>query len=488
MISWMQKHNKYLIVTIWIATIAFIGAGFVGWGSYQYGSKASSIAQVGDIEIKQAKLDMSYRNIYQQYNQMLQGKLDDKKAKEMGLIKQAFGSLVTQAQLLNLAQEFGIIVSDTEVYNKIASIPSFQTNNKLDEKIYRSYLTSQRLKAKDFEAIIRDEATIEKLFSLLGSTILPYEEQVLKSAVSVSDKISYIVLSENDINLTISENNVKTFWEKNKASYITTKKYKMDILWTESKDTEVTEKEISDHYTQNSFNYVDNTGKQQLLDEARESVTNDIKMKKSKKNAQKQYIAYKKGKIEKNETVEVDIDNKLFSELIWKEIKISNVNDIMKPKAVNDRYATIKVIEIIEPREMNFEEAKEQATVAFNEEKTTELLAKLAQEKFDNFDDNSSITSPYISLDTSDNLNLLEKEESLQFIQKLFTSQERSGIIQVMNKSIVYKIIDQKITSDNKSENFPIEAMNQIKKQDFESNLIERMGKKYKTQVFVEGL
>jgi len=488
MISWMQKHNKYLIVTIWIATIAFIGAGFVGWGSYQYGSKASSIAQVGDIEIKQAKLDMSYRNIYQQYNQMLQGKLDDKKAKEMGLIKQAFGSLVTQAQLLNLAQEFGIIVSDTEVYNKIASIPSFQTNNKLDEKIYRSYLTSQRLKAKDFEAIIRDEATIEKLFSLLGSTILPYEEQVLKSAVSVSDKISYIVLSENDINLTISENDVKTFWEKNKASYITTKKYKMDILWTESKDTEVTEKEISDHYAQNSFNYVDNTGKQQLLDEAKESVINDIKMKKSKKNAQKQYIAYKKGKIEKNETVEVDIDNKLFSELIWKEIKISNVNDIMKPKAVNDRYATIKVIEIIEPREMNFEEAKEQATVAFNEEKTTELLAKLAQEKFDNFDDNSSITSPYISLDTSDNLNLLEKEESLQFIQKLFTSQERSGIIQVMNKSIVYKIIDQKITSDNKSENFPIEAMNQIKKQDFESNLIERMGKKYKTQVFVEGL
>jgi peptidyl-prolyl cis-trans isomerase D len=52
MISWMQKHNKYLIVTIWIATIAFIGAGFVGWGSYSYGSKVSAIAQVGDVDIK----------------------------------------------------------------------------------------------------------------------------------------------------------------------------------------------------------------------------------------------------------------------------------------------------------------------------------------------------------------------------------------------------------------------------------------------------
>ena len=49
MISWMQKHNKYLVWTIWIATIAFIGAGFVGWGSYSFGSKAGNVAKVGDV-------------------------------------------------------------------------------------------------------------------------------------------------------------------------------------------------------------------------------------------------------------------------------------------------------------------------------------------------------------------------------------------------------------------------------------------------------
>ena len=34
MITWMQKHRKYLVVTIWVSTIAFVGAGFVGWGAY----------------------------------------------------------------------------------------------------------------------------------------------------------------------------------------------------------------------------------------------------------------------------------------------------------------------------------------------------------------------------------------------------------------------------------------------------------------------
>ena len=52
MITWMQKHKKYLVVTIWVSTIAFVGAGFVGWGAYDFNkSRATSIAKVGNIDI-----------------------------------------------------------------------------------------------------------------------------------------------------------------------------------------------------------------------------------------------------------------------------------------------------------------------------------------------------------------------------------------------------------------------------------------------------
>ena len=45
MIAWMQKHNKYLVVTIWIATIAFIGAGFViGLGTIGPGTGIGFVA------------------------------------------------------------------------------------------------------------------------------------------------------------------------------------------------------------------------------------------------------------------------------------------------------------------------------------------------------------------------------------------------------------------------------------------------------------
>ncbi len=143
MISWMQKHNKYLVWTIWVATIAFIGAGFVGWGSYSFGSKAGNVAKVGDIEIKQTKLNMVYSNIYNQYNQAMQGTLDDKKAQEMGLIKQAFARLATQAKILNFAKDLGIIVSDTEVAQKLQTLRAFQKDGVFVKEIYDGYLKSQ---------------------------------------------------------------------------------------------------------------------------------------------------------------------------------------------------------------------------------------------------------------------------------------------------------------------------------------------------------
>jgi len=293
-ISWMQKHNKYLVITIWIATIAFIGAGFVGWGTYQYGSKSGTIAKVGDVEIKQAKFDMAYGNLYQQYNQMLQGKLDEKKAKEMGLLRQAFNSLVTQAELLNLANEYGIIVSDEELAQKLASIPAFQNKGKFDKTIYEAYLKNRRVKAKTFESVIRDETVIEKLLSLLESEAMPFEKEVVSSAFRIADKIAYKVLGSNDVNLSMDEERLKKYWETHKSDYMTPQKYIMDILWTESRDTNVTEKEIQEFYAQNSFNYLDDNGSQLQLSDIRARVETDLKLKKTKKQAQKQYIAFKK--------------------------------------------------------------------------------------------------------------------------------------------------------------------------------------------------
>ena len=65
MITWMQKHKKYLVVTIWVSTIAFVGAGFVGWGAYDMNtSRAKSVAKVGSRDISISQFQQKYSTIY----------------------------------------------------------------------------------------------------------------------------------------------------------------------------------------------------------------------------------------------------------------------------------------------------------------------------------------------------------------------------------------------------------------------------------------
>jgi peptidyl-prolyl cis-trans isomerase D len=489
MISWMQKHNKYLVWTIWVATIAFIGAGFVGWGSYDFGSKAGNVAKVGTIEIPQTKLNMVYSNIYGQYNQMMQGKLDDKKAKEMGLVQQAFATLNTQAKILNFAKDAGIIVSDKEVADKLEEIKAFQKDGMFNKEIYTAYLKNQRLKAKVFEATLREEMVINKTLALLDIESLPFEEETISAAMSAADKLMYKVLTPSDVNFTVNDTELKSYWETQKENFMTKKEYTLSVVWTSSNDTTITDDELKTFYETNSFNYTDANGKQLTFDEAKEKTTRDLKLKKTKKSAQKNYIAFKKGKLESSEILTLSLNDPKLTKEIWSEIQQKTTGDILKPKVVTDQYITIKIDKIKEPETMTFEEAKKDVTEMYTVQAKKEALLTLAESTLKNLDKTDATVSEFISLEKHDNLKPLNSEESLQFLQKLFTSSKEKGIISVLDKVIVYNIIEQKfLPMDENKTSLVKGTVNQIKKRTFESNLIKMLDKKYPTEVYMEGL
>ncbi len=489
MISWMQKHNKYLVWTIWVATIAFIGAGFVGWGSYSFGSKAGNVAKVGEVEIKQAKLNMAYSSLYNQYNQAMQGTLDDKKAKEMGLIQQAFARLATQAKILNFAIDTGIVVSDAEVANRLENIPSFQKEGVFNREIYDGYLRSQRLKAKAFEETLREELIIEKTIALLNVEGLALEEEAISAAMNVSDKLAYKVLTNSDVDFTLDEVKVKAFWELQKENYMTAQMYDLSVVWTESKETAVTEDELKAHFEANSFNYSNAEGKQLTYEEAKTLVTSDLKIKKTKKSAQRAYIAYKKGENTQSEKLTLPVNDLKLTAEIWSTIKEKAVGDILKPKVVADSYATVKIENVTLPKVKTYEEAKEEVIEIYTAQAKKEALLALAESTLKNFDQNNAIISDFVKLEENVNLESLNNQESLHFLQKLFTSTKEKGIISVLDKVIVYKILDQKLNPEAANEtNFVKETVNKLKQNTFESNLIKMLDKKYPTEVYMGGL
>lgn len=487
MIGWMQKNNKYLVWTIWIATIAFIGAGFVGWGSYSFGSKGNTVAKVGNIEIDKTKFDMTYTQIYNYYNNFLQGALDEEKAKEMGLLNQAFQVTRTQAQLLNLADEFGIIVSDDELASQLQQLELFNQNGQFSREIYDGYLKANRISSKNFESMLRDEMRVNKLTSLLQFHALPFENSIISTALGIQNTIAYQVISPAEITNKINEEELKKYWEETKTQYLTQPQYTLDILWTQTTNYNVTDEEIEAFYREHNYNYMDSNNTPLSLDAAKELVIRDIQIQETKRDAQKGYIAWKNGDINATQNVTLKQNDPLLSPEIWEEIATIQPSEITKAKVVDNKYASVKLLNKTNSQIMSYEEAK---PLVLENYKQIALQQELDANAKEILSDTSKLQNQHptpLTIQSTDNLPPLNHQESLQFIQKLFTTNQEKGIISVSDKRVVYQILSQNLGQQEDNETITQEAT-QLKQAIFEDNLIKMLDKLYPTKVYVKGL
>lgn len=489
MINWMQKHNRYLVWTIWIATIAFIGAGFVGWGDYNIGFKGDKIAKVGEIEIDKYRYQMAYKSLYDRYNQQLQGTLDDKKAKEIGIEKQAFETVKTQALMLNLAKEYGIKASDDEVVKTLQSIEGFQTAGKFDKNVYDQYLSSQGLKAKIFENILKDDIIVNKLTTLLKTNSLNAEDKAVAMPLDISDEVSLTILTSNDVKIAIDEEKIKKYWLTNKNKYQNPKKFNVEVVWTITNNIDVTPKEIEDFYKTNANKYSGQNGEKLSIDMMKPFITSEIQKAKGEKIAQRAYIDFKKSKIKSEQTLVISDNNLTVPKEIIAELQRAKAGDFIKPKLLGDRYAAIKLVSITEPKPMTFEEAKTHITNDYTKQEQLTNLQKLAEEKLKSIDNKTAQNTIQINVNENKNILTLSNEESLQFLQKLLTSKKERGIIKLSDKLVVYRIISQKISQNGQKDLFLInQGVSQLKNKVLENSLLNALNKRYSTKIYSKGM
>ena len=479
----MQRNNKFTVVVMWIAALSFILAGAVG-GSM--GINSSSIGKVGEIELKKDKFQMEYSNLFSRYNEMMQGKFDDAQAKQMGLQDQVIKNMAAQARILNLAKDFGIIVTEEETGKRLASYPAFQTEGKFDRKVYDTYIQNSGLSNETFENNLKDQLIIEKTFNLLNTKGLENEYKAFQLAFEVADKLKYKLLTKEDVNISIDDKKLKAFWEPRKEQFQTAKQYTLEIQWTETKNTEVSDKEVKEYYDENRFNYTDKEGKISNFDDVKEWVKEATQIAKSKKSALKRYVQLKKGELSADETLTLNINDPKLSQELWTAIQSKEINTLLKPKVIENRYASVKIINIVNPITKTFTEVKEEITPIYQEEAEKEALMLLSEEKLNNSDKLEMNVSTFITLDNAKTQKLgLNQQEIANFISKLFTSELEKGIIPIGSKVMVYKIIEQKLISLESNETKIMhENADKVKNQSFQMSLMKALDSKYPTKLY----
>jgi peptidyl-prolyl cis-trans isomerase D len=487
MISWMQKHRKYLVITIWISTIAFVGAGFVGWGTYQYGSKSNNVAKVGDVAISVEEYQHAYANTYQEVNRAMGGRLDEATAKKIGLRQQVLSTLVYQALVENFAREHGIVVSDEEVQKAILAIPAFQKEGKFDKSTYIAVLQNMRMKPKTFEANLKKELLIRKTLSLLSPDAVPLEIDAVGSAIFMADKLRYRVFTPADVTVAVTEEALKKFWEEHKNDYMTPKRYKLAILWVTPEAAEPSESEIESYYKAHRTDFTNAEGEILPLDQAKARVVEAIRLKKAKKRAQLAYIDLKKGRRTPAETKVLDAGDPTLNPDAWQAVEGALPGTVLKPKVVNGRYAIVKVVEAILPKPKTFEEARDAVKADYLSVKRREALLAMAEKASHDLKEGEE--TPFLTRDSVEGLGQLDKNEASKFLQQVFSSDKRSGAVLLDNKAVSYTILEQQLLDADKLSQYKAlvkENVKKIKSNLLQSNLIAQLQQKYKIEIFLK--
>ena len=484
MITWMQRHKKWLIITIWISTIAFVGAGFVGWGAYSYGDKAGSAAKVGSVEISIGELQKNYSYLYGQYNQMLGGNLDEEKANQLGLKKRALQQLVQRALILNLAKEYDLEVTNEELFSELQKIPLYDK----DKDIYIKNLKNNNMSVVEFEASLTKDILIEKTLALLPVEISENEKNIFSTLFNIADKINYKVLTQNDITIDTSDKVLKPFWESKSSNFMSEVSYDIKFIKQTPLQESYDEPTLSKYYNENRTHFKDNEGKILSLESAKEAITKELNEKATKDKALRTYIAYKKGNLESDtvfETATLSASNNSFTDEALEEIsKLTPEAPYMKPIQINGIYHIIELVKVNPSKIKTYEEAKAELFPIYVSTTKKSKLLELANDQVANF---SGTTTNYITINDADKFTTITMTEANEFLQKLFVSDiKRSYITLSSGKVVLYDILEQKmLTNKNSEQTNPIAN---IKNTLFNQGLIKTLENKYQTEIFMQGL
>ncbi|MGB5964261.1 MAG: SurA N-terminal domain-containing protein [Sulfurimonadaceae bacterium] len=483
----MQRHRKYLVITIWISTFAFIGAGFVGWGQYSYGDKAGAVAKVGDISISQREWQQAYSRLYGQYNQVFQGNFDEKQAESFGLKQQAMRQIVEQALILNLANSYNLEVTKEELSKVITSQDMFFDNGKFSKELYVKVLKQNNLNVADYESDLRNSILIQKVLSFFQSETLPLEEKIFATANSIADKIEYKILDANDISLDSSDKALRAFWETRQQNYMNRPSFTLQVVTQEKISADADEASIQEHYKANRTDFTDAEGKILELDAAKELVIASLDEKATNKQALRNYIAFKKGKLDSSiavETITVDEANNPFTAEIFAEITALNITSpFIKPRKVADKYVTIKLEQMNPATAKSFDDAKSAVITEYTAQQGAQKLQELANSSLASF---SGTQSDYITSSQNRPLSGLSEEETKLFVSKLFASAQKRGSVAVGdNKLVLFNITEQKLTDTALGTESAQAA--RLKASIFNSSLIKMLETKYTVESFVEG-
>ena len=260
MLGLLRKKAQSPLIqgTILIIVLVFIFWG-VGSGT---NDNLNTIATVNDEAIPYEEFQKTYEQLATQYQDQFGGSLPKGLLESLDLNSQALEQLIQRTLLRQGAREMGILISDLEVQQAVEKMEAFRTNGIFNVEQYQNILSSSGMTPSSFEDTMRTDLLAGKVLQHLSrfAKLTPLEVNEQFNFDSEEINIEYVSFSGADFKekIEISEEELRSFYEKNKDNYMTDSQVKLDFLLfpyiTDAKPV-IADEEMESFYRQNFSRY-----------------------------------------------------------------------------------------------------------------------------------------------------------------------------------------------------------------------------------------
>ena len=200
MLKQMRGHVKALSVTLWVLIFAFIGTTFLVWGyrSTSGGLGADAIATVEGEKVPYAEYQQAFRLQYQQYQQALGDKFDEKILERVNVKGQIVESLISRHLILREARRLGLLIAPDELAAEITGMQAFNDQKGFSRERYLRALESARVSPEKFEDGLRQDLMLRKVEQWVKGSVnlLPDEAWEAFRLSRGSVKVEYLLFSD----------------------------------------------------------------------------------------------------------------------------------------------------------------------------------------------------------------------------------------------------------------------------------------------------
>ncbi len=479
MLTWMQRHKKWLVSTIWISTIAFVGAGFVGWGSYDFGKSGGAVAVVGDRTITIDEYQREYSTLYEQYAQIFGKEFNQEMADKLKLKDVAYKMAIEKNLILSYGDELGLSVTNEDIAKELVKYEAFIKDGKFDKDTYIKVLNRNGTTVSEFENSLKRNILLRKVEELFQLKANKNEVKALNELLFLEDNIDVKVLDINSIEVLNSLEEIKKYWSENKLNYMSDNSFDINYEVIALQKGEYSQEELKDYYEKFKSDFRKADDKIKTFEEALEDVKLALDLQQTKKLALKEYIKYKKDEKKFSKNSIIFQSNLSFGENN-NDIINSKEGTLFKPFLIKNEYVIVKLNKKLPPKELSFEQAKENVTKDFiNNSKSLKLKA-LSKKELANF---KGKNIGWVNRSSVSSIEGLNPMETSQFFNQLFSVNNKLGEINLGNKVVLYKINDSRFaTYDAKRDESVRRTLENLQNTELMTNLIKSLEDRYEIQ------